>query len=180
MFDGAGNGSAKACWVPLRRAGLRLERTGLSPQALPQNLRPFRGLHACSLQPTKPPRRMAGTAARSRGGRPIAGGSVCSVSCPCRSIARLKRCTGPSAQSGGSLGTELIGNFERLQQIGRRGIRRRVSGRFVRVGRSPRVLPTASRRARGQVEPETAERLHPYAQMAQNRSPSRAAPATPE
>src|SRR5258708_4475817 len=37
VFDAAGEGSAKACWVLMRRA----KRTGLSPQALPRNLRGF-------------------------------------------------------------------------------------------------------------------------------------------
>src|SRR6266508_3431127 len=37
VFDVAGEGSAKACWVLMRRA----KRTSLSPQALPRNLRSF-------------------------------------------------------------------------------------------------------------------------------------------
>src|SRR5882672_10808431 len=37
VFDAAGEGSAKACWLLMRRA----KRTGLSPQALPRNLRSF-------------------------------------------------------------------------------------------------------------------------------------------
>src|SRR5258707_214216 len=40
VFDAAGNGSAKACWVLMRRA----KRTSLSPQAPPQNLHCFRSL----------------------------------------------------------------------------------------------------------------------------------------
>src|ERR1700704_6497123 len=37
VFDAAGEGSAKACWVLMRRA----KRTSLSPQALPRNPRGF-------------------------------------------------------------------------------------------------------------------------------------------
>ena len=44
--DAAGEGSAKACWVLMRRA----KRTSLSPQAPPQNLHRFRGLRFADLK----------------------------------------------------------------------------------------------------------------------------------
>src|SRR5713101_4358522 len=46
VFDAAGEGSAKACWVLMRRA----KRTSLSPQALPRNLR------GCSRLPVTAPK----------------------------------------------------------------------------------------------------------------------------
>jgi hypothetical protein len=46
VFNAAGEGSAKACWVLMRRA----KRTSLSPQALPQNLR------GCSRLPVTAPK----------------------------------------------------------------------------------------------------------------------------
>src|SRR5712692_3034564 len=50
VFDAAGEGSAKACWVLMRRA----KRTSLSPQALPRNLR------GCSRLPVTAPKNRTG------------------------------------------------------------------------------------------------------------------------